>query len=68
MAELRPSQVVPTDPATIGTSLRRRRKRYQERVFASLKIRIQPLTRCGAGIGDSTLTFWRFARSVAFSG
>jgi hypothetical protein len=21
----------------------------------------QPLTRCGAGIGDSTLTFWRFA-------
>ena len=24
----------------------------------------QPLTRCGAGIGESTLTFWRFAGGI----
>jgi hypothetical protein len=33
------SVVVRTDPATIGTSLRRRRKRYLERVFCLVKIR-----------------------------
>ena len=32
-------RVVPTDPSTIGTSRRRRRKRYHKRVFCLVKIR-----------------------------